>query len=105
MLEVFKLLIGTGFLILGVFIGKTLAGYTKEELASGQIYFKILTILGLIGGLIGLFIGNDVLLFTMFFIALVSVQSVKKKKSKSKNKKNTKKKKNKKPARKKSKKK
>jgi uncharacterized membrane protein YoaK (UPF0700 family) len=90
MLEVFKLLIGIGVLILGVFIGKILARYTQEELDSGQIYFKILTIIGLIGGVVGLLVGNDVFLFSMFFIALVTVQSVKKK-NKRKNKKNSKK--------------
>ena len=58
-------------------IGNFLAKNTKEELHSGQIYFIILTWLGLIGGLIGLIIGNDVLLFTMFFIAIVASRSVK----------------------------
>ncbi len=87
MLEVWKILIGIGFLVGGVFIGKVLAGFTKEELQEGQPYFKLLVIIGLVGGLIGLIIGNDVLLFTMFFIAIVSVQSVKKpKKKKSKKK-------------------
>ena len=82
MLEVFKLLIGTCILILGVFIGKLMASLTKEELKEGQPYFKAITLMALAGGLIGLLIGNDVLLFTMFFIAIVTAQSVKKKKSK-----------------------
>ncbi len=79
MLEIFKLLIGIGVLVLGVFIGKLLAKYTQEELTGGQIWFKLLAIIGLIGGIIGLIIGNDPLLFTMFFIALVTSQSIKKK--------------------------
>lgn len=77
MLEVFKLLIGIGVLILGYPIGNFLANYTKEELAGGQIYFKALTFIGLLGGLLGLILGNDALLFTMFFIAIVSSRSVK----------------------------
>jgi hypothetical protein len=92
MLEVVKILIGVGVLILGVIIGKFLAKYTKEELEGGQIYFKILTIIGLIGGVVGLLVGNDVLLFSMFFIALVTVQSVKKRKEKKSKKKSSRKK-------------
>ena len=82
MLEVFKLLIGIGVLILGFFIGKLLARYTKEELQSGRFWFKILTLIGLVGGIIGLAIGNDVILFTFFFIAIVTAQSLKKSKKK-----------------------
>ena len=91
MLEVVKILIGLGILISGVFIGKILAKYTEEELAGGQIYFKILTLIGLIIGLVGLFLENDVLLFTGFFVAIVTSQSIEKKKKKLK--KNSKKKK------------
>lgn len=74
--EVFKLLIGIGVLILGFPIGIFLARITKDELPSGQIYFKILVYIGLIGGVIGLAIKNDVILFTMFFIAIVSSKSL-----------------------------
>jgi hypothetical protein len=77
MLDVWKILIGIGVLIIGVIIGKVLAKYTKEELKSGRPWFKIIAILGLIGGIIGLVIGNDTLLFTMFFIAIVTSQSLK----------------------------
>ncbi len=77
MLEILKILIGIFILILGIPIGIFLAKNTKEELKQGQKYFIILTWLGLIGGLIGLIIGNDVLLFTMFFIAIVTSRSVK----------------------------
>ena len=78
MLEVFKLLIGIGVLILGVFIGKLIAKFTKEELEGGQPYFKALAIIGLIGGIVGLIIQNDALLFTMFFIAIVTSRNIKK---------------------------
>lgn len=77
MLEVFKLLIGIAFLALGIPIGNLLAKVTKEELHLGKKYFMILTWIGLLGGVIGLIIGSDVLLFTMFFIAIVSSRSVK----------------------------
>ncbi len=74
--EVFKLLIGIGVLILGYPIGVLLRHLTKDELKYGQVYFKILVYIGLIGGIVGLVIGNDVILFTMFFIAIVSSRSL-----------------------------
>ena len=79
MIETLKILIGIAVLILGFPLGNFLAKITKEELKSGQKYFIILTWLGLVGGLVGLIIQNDVLLFTMFFIAIVTSCSVKKK--------------------------
>ena len=72
----YKILIGIGVLILGVLIGKLMARYTNDELESGQPWFKLLTFIGLIGGIVGLIIGNDVILFTMFFIAIVTSQSL-----------------------------
>jgi uncharacterized membrane protein YfcA len=80
MLEVLKILIGIGVLIIGIFIGKILAKYTEEELKAGRPWFKAIAILGSIGGIVGLIIQNDVVLFTFFFIALVTSQSIKKKK-------------------------
>lgn len=76
MREAIKLIIGIGVLILGFFIGNFIARLTKDELVSGQIYFKSLVLIGLIGGIIGLIIQNDVLLFSMFFISIVSSRSV-----------------------------
>lgn len=78
MQEIFKLLIGIFVLILGFPLGTFLAKQTKEELRDGRKYFVILIILGLIGGVIGLIIGNDVLLFSMFFIAIVTLKSLEK---------------------------
>jgi len=72
-----ELIIGVVILILGIPIGNLLAKYTKEELKSGQKWFKIIIILSLIGGLVGLFIGNDVLMFSLFFIAIVASRSLK----------------------------
>ncbi len=82
MQDIMKILIGIIVLVLGVFIGNLLAKFTKEELKMGQGWFKIIIILGLIGGVIGLIIGNDILMFSMFFIAIVTSRSLKVKKGK-----------------------
>ena len=76
MQEVIKLLIGLLILILGIPIGKLLAKLTKEELKSGQIWFKLLILISTILGIIGLIIQNDTLMFTCFFIAIVTSQSL-----------------------------
>ena len=41
-----------------------------------QRKFKIIILLSLIGGFIGLIIRNDVILFTFFFIAIVTSRSL-----------------------------
>jgi len=82
MQEVYKILIGIAVLILGIPIGNLLAKFTKEELKTGQGWFRIIIILSLVGGVIGLIIGNDILMFTMFFIAIVTSRSLKVKKGK-----------------------
>ena len=82
MQDFMKILIGIIVLVLGVFIGNLLAKFTKEELKTGQSWFKIIIILSLIGGVIGLIVGNDILMFTMFFIAIVTSRSLKIKKGK-----------------------
>ena len=76
MLEIVKILIGIGVLILGIPIGNILARFTKEELKAGKKWFKIIIILSLVGGFVGLIIGNDVLLFSLFFIAVVTSRSL-----------------------------
>ena len=78
MQEIFKLLIGVAVLGLGFPIGNILAKKTKEELKLGQFWFKNIIILSLIGGVVGLIIRNDVLLFSFFFIAIVTSRSLKK---------------------------
>ena len=78
MQEIFKLFIGVLVLILGIPIGNFLAKKTKEELKDGKKWFKLLIVLSLIGGFIGLIIGNDTILFTFFFIAIVTSRSLKK---------------------------
>ena len=82
MQDFIKILIGIIVLFLGVFIGNLLAKFTKEELKTGQGWFIMIIILSLIGGVIGLIIGNDILMFTMFFIAIVTSRSLKVKKGK-----------------------
>ncbi|MFC1682196.1 hypothetical protein ACFL0X_01095 [Nanoarchaeota archaeon] len=76
MQEFFKILIGIVFLLVGVFLGEVLARVTKEELKSGQKWFRLIIVLSLIGGFVGLIIRNDVLLFSFFFIAIVTSRSL-----------------------------
>ena len=76
--EYAKLIIGVLVLLLGYFIGGFIAKKTEEELKSGKKWFQLIIIISLIMGFIGLVIGNDVLLFTMFFIAIVTLRSLKK---------------------------
>lgn len=78
MQQIIKLLIGFCFLILGIPIGNILAKYTKEELKDGKRWFKLIILTGLIGGLIGAIIGNDALMFSLFFIVIITSRSIKK---------------------------
>ncbi len=78
MQEIFKFLIGIAVLILGYPIGILLARKTKEELKAGRKWFKLLVYASLAGGVVGLLIGNDVLMFSFFFMAIVTSQSLKK---------------------------
>jgi hypothetical protein len=75
--ELYTLLIGVVVLGLGFSIGKVLARQTKEELKSGQKWFKLIVLGGLVGGLVGLVLRNDLLMFSMFFIAIVASGSLK----------------------------
>lgn len=69
--EIIKLLVGIFVLLIGFPIGSYLAKKTKEELKTGQKWFRLIIISGLIIGVAGLIFRNDVLLFTGFFIAIV----------------------------------
>lgn len=71
-----KLLIGILVLALGIPIGILLAKFTKEELKPGRKWIKLVTFLGLVGGFVGLLIGNDVVMFSLFFISIVASQSL-----------------------------
>jgi hypothetical protein len=76
MSETINLLTGIIILFLGIPLGNWLAKITKDELKSGQIWFKLIIILSLIIGVIGFIAGNDVLMFSMFFVAIVASRSL-----------------------------
>jgi hypothetical protein len=80
--EVINILIGIVILALGVPFGSWLASITKDELKSGQIWFKLIIVLSLITGVIGFIVGNDVLMFSMFFVAIVTSRSLRNEKGK-----------------------
>ena len=75
MQELIRFLIGVTLLLLGIPIGNLLAKYTKEELKARQKWFKLIVTISLIGGLTGLITRNDVLLFSSFFIAIITSRS------------------------------
>jgi hypothetical protein len=77
MLEIFEILIGIVVLIMGVFIGNYLAKVTKEELKEGRRWFKVIILVSLIGGVFGLILRNDFLMFGFFFMAVVTSRSLK----------------------------
>lgn len=74
--ELTTFLFGLFVLILGIPLGKLLASVTKEELDDGKKWFNLLVIFGLIGGVVSFVFGNDGLMFSCFFIALVVSQSL-----------------------------
>lgn len=76
--DIVKIIIGVVVLVLGLPIGDYLAKITKEELKLGQFWFRAIITVSLIGGFIGLITGSDALLFTFFFIAIVTSRSLKK---------------------------
>lgn len=76
MQEAIKILIGIVVLLLGIPLGNWLAKSTKEELKAGKKWFRRLIVLCLIGTIVGLIIGNDVVLFTFAFIAIVTSSSL-----------------------------
>ncbi len=78
MQEIFQLLIGVGVLILAFPIGDLLAKKTKEELKAGRMWFKILVYVSLFGGVAGMLLRDDVLMFSFFFISLVTSRSLRK---------------------------
>ena len=75
--ELIKLIIGIIILGLGFPIGLFLARVTKDELRVGQKWFRLLIVVSLIGGFIGLILKNDYIMFSFFFIAIVTSRSLK----------------------------
>lgn len=84
MQESIRFLFGVIVLALGFPIGDLLAHLTKDELKLGNKWFGLIIILSLLGTIIGLIIGNDTLLFSFAFIAIVTSRSVGKYKNKKK---------------------
>lgn len=78
MQQLYSIIIGIALLALGIPIGNLLAKVTKEELKSGKKYFRVLIILSLEGAIVFLVLGNDVLLFSLLFIAIVTSRSLRK---------------------------
>ena len=74
----FRLIIGIIILASGILLGDYLAKKAKEELKAGQEWFKIIIVFSLLGGVIGLVLGKDFLLFSFFFIAIVTSRSLRK---------------------------
>ena len=78
MVEFINIIIGVVVLILGIPIGSFLASKTKEELKSGQVWFKTIIVLSLIGAVAAVFLRSDVFFFSSLFIAIVTSRSLKK---------------------------
>lgn len=78
MQSMYNYLIGILVLILGWPIGSFLASKTKEELKSGQKWFKTIIVVSLIGSVVAAFIQSDALFFGFLFIAVVTSRSLKK---------------------------
>jgi hypothetical protein len=77
MKEISTFAVGIIFLVLGIPIGNFLAKSTKEELKSRKKWFRLIIGLSFIGAIIFIILGNDVLLFTFLFIAIVTGRSLK----------------------------
>jgi len=76
MQEIFKLLIGLVVLALGIPIGDFLKKLTLDEQKNGQKWFRLLISFSIAIGFYGLFTGNDWILFSFFFIAIVTSRSL-----------------------------
>jgi uncharacterized membrane protein YoaK (UPF0700 family) len=76
--DVINLLVGIIILILGWLLGELLARIAKEELKAGQKWFVLIVYAGLIGGFISLIFQNDILMFSFFFISIVTSRSLRK---------------------------
>lgn len=75
--EIIQLIIGVLVLLIGFPIGDFLAKITKEELKSGQKWFKIIIIICFIGDILSIIFSNNVLLFSFLFIIIVTSRSLK----------------------------
>ena len=76
MQEIIQILVGICVLVVGILTGDFLSRITKEELPFGQRWFKLIIALCLFGGILGLIIRNDILMFSLLFIAIVTSRSL-----------------------------
>ena len=72
-----RILIASIILLLAIPLGNYLAKKTKEELKKGEIWFKTIIVISLIGGVVCLFWRDDALFFSLLFIAIVTSRSLK----------------------------
>ncbi len=79
MQQAIQFLIGVLVLILGFPIGNFLAQKTKEELKSGQRWFKLILLVSGIGAIISTILKKDILIFEFLFIFIVTSRSLIKK--------------------------
>jgi len=80
--EIIRILLGILILLAGIPIGNFLAKITKEELSQGQIWFKLIVLMGFIGSIVSLILRNDVLFFTFLFIVIITSRSLKQRRRK-----------------------
>ena len=80
--EVSKFILATIVLFIGFPIGNFLAKKTKEELKSGQVWFKILILICVVGTILSLILRNDYFLFSFLFIVIVTSGSLRAKRGK-----------------------
>jgi len=71
-----NLVIGIIILLLGFPIGNYLAKITKEELKTGQKWFKLIVFASILCAIVSLIILNDILLFAFLFMAIVTSRSL-----------------------------
>ena len=76
--EIVTLSIAIVFLVFGIPIGNFLAKITKEELKGRQGTFKWIIIASLLLGVVGLILKEDALMFSCFFIAIVTSRGLRK---------------------------
>jgi hypothetical protein len=72
-----SLIFGMLVVATGVPIGDFLYKKTREEIKSGQKWFKIIVITGLMGAIAAMFLNNDFLFFSFLFISIVTSRSLK----------------------------
>jgi hypothetical protein len=71
-----SIIIGMLVTAFGIPIGDFLYKKTKEEIKSGQKWFKIIVVVGLMGAIVSIFLKNDFLFFSFLFISIVTSRSL-----------------------------